>query len=524
MSRRDGKRNNKRKDNVERIKINKKIIIILIIVFMVLISVIFSLLNSTNNKIIKGIKIEGIDVSNLSKDEAIEKISKWYNDIVLKDIELEYEDTIQTINAQELEVKNDINKKIDEAYKIGRDSNILINNYKILFTNILGKNINLNISLNEEKLDKKVEEISNKLPNTVIQTNYYVEDENLIIKMGRAGITIDSNTKERIKNVLKQENKEITLDVIEVQNEQLDVEKMYYEISKESQNAYITENPTKIHTHINGIKISKSIDEIKELLNSNEEEYIIPLIILEPEIKISNLKINAFPDKLTEFSTRYELDNVNRVNNLELASNKINGTIVMPGEVFSYNKVVGERTISKGFKEATIYSGGKVVQGIGGGICQLSSMLYNVALTANLEIVSRSNHRFMTSYVQAGKDATVSWGTIDFCFKNTRSYPIKIISNISNGIAKVELYGIKEEKEYEVVVETYILEEVPFKTTYIDDYTIEEGNQVITQVGMNGIKSITYKTIKYNGVTISNEVLSNDTYSTLEQIVRVGKK
>lgn len=98
----------------------------------------------------------------------------------------------------------------------------------------------------------------------------------------------------------------------------------------------------------------------------------------------------------------------------------------MPGETFSYNQTVGERTIAAGYKEAGAYAGGKVVQDVGGGICQTSSTLYNAALLANLEIVDRSNHQFLTSYVDASRDATVAWGSIDFQFKNTRTYPIKI--------------------------------------------------------------------------------------------------
>jgi len=196
----------------------------------------------------------------------------------------------------------------------------------------------------------------------------------------------------------------------------------------------------------------------------------------------------------------------------------------LPGEIFSYNKIVGERTIAKGYKEAAVYSGGKVVDGIGGGICQLSSTLYNAVIYANLEITARSNHRFLTSYVTAGRDATVSWGTIDFCFKNTRSYPIKVVSSVKNGVVTTEIYGIKEEKEYEVVIESTVTEVIPYNINYIKDASMSQGEEEIKQYGANGAKSVTYKIVKQNGIIVSRTLLSSDTYSALERIVKTGSK
>ena len=251
---------------------------------------------------------------------------------------------------------------------------------------------------------------------------------------------------------------------------------------------------------------------------------MIPLKITIPKITINNLGEDAFPDKLGEFTTRYDASNKNRSTNLELASAKIDGTVIMPGETFSYNKIVGERTISAGYKEAPVYAGGKVVDGIGGGICQLSSTLYNAVVYANLEVTNRNNHRFTTSYVEIGRDATVSWGTIDFCFKNTREYPIKVVSKVEGGVAKVSIYGIKEEKEYDVTIQSTVTEKIPYTVSYIEDTTLEEGQEVIKQSGAEGAKSITYKIVKYNGMIISKTVLSTDSYSAMERIIKRGTK
>ena len=196
----------------------------------------------------------------------------------------------------------------------------------------------------------------------------------------------------------------------------------------------------------------------------------------------------------------------------------------MPGEVFSYNQIVGERTIAAGYKEAGAYAGGKVVQDVGGGICQTSSTLYNAALLANLEIVERSNHQFLTSYVPAGRDATVSWGSIDFKFKNTMTYPIKIVASAKNGVCTMSIYGIKEDTEYEVVIQPAVLSYIPYTTKYENDDTLEEGKEVVEQSGYTGCTSETYRILKLNGEVVLRTLLSKDTYDPMTRIVRRGTK
>ena len=387
------------------------------------------------------------------------------------------------------------------------------------------RKMNIEISYNEEKLNKKIEEISNKLPGAVVQTSYYIEGEELIIKKGTDGVTIENEKlKQLINKIIKTSDKTIEIPIKQTQIEKIDIDKIHEEIYREPQDAYITEEPIEVHAHVNGVDFAITVEEANKMLEEEKEEYIIPLKITIPNKTLESLSTQAFPNKLAEFTTRYDASNKNRSINLSLASDKINGTIVLSGETFSYNKIVGERTIAKGYKEAAVYSGGKVIQGIGGGICQLSSTLYNTVLYANLDVTSRSNHRFLTSYVQEGRDATVSWGTIDFCFKNTRKYPIKIQSSVQNGIVRVGIYGIKEENEYEVEIQTTVLETIAYKTNYIDDRSLDEGTEIIEQYGSNGAKSETYKILKQNGAIISKTLLSTDTYSSLERIIRRGTK
>ena len=197
----------------------------------------------------------------------------------------------------------------------------------------------------------------------------------------------------------------------------------------------------------------------------------------------------AFPDLLSNFSTYYSASNVNRTTNLRLAANKINGTVLMPGETFSYNKVVGARTIAAGYKEAPIYVSGEVVDGLGGGICQITSTLYNAVILANLDIVERTNHQFVPSYVKASRDATVVYGALDFKFKNNRNYPIKINCSVSGGVASFQIFGLKQDNDYQVEISSY-----------------ETGRTA------TAIYSEAYKILKKDGKVISKHLLSRDTY------------
>lgn len=525
------RRRNKTKTN-NQIHINKKIIISISAIFiLLLLSTIFALINSINEKIISGVYIFGTDVSNLTINEAYQKVNTAVEESIKKNITLQQKDYETTISLEQLEVKYNVAEAVNEAYKIGRNKNIIISNYEIIATKIFHKNIKEDININEEELKKIIEDISAKIPNVVVESSYYIEDSNLIISNGKEGILVQQDKLQEviIAAIQKQINQEeVGIIEIPIQNkkpEKIDIEKIREEIYKEPQNAYYEENPFKLYKEVNGVDLKISIEEAKKILEEEKEEYVIPLNITKPEITTSDLKYeDFFPEQLSKYVTRYDESNLNRSTNIKLASEKINGTILMPGETFSYNKIVGERTIKAGYKEASVYMSGKVVDGIGGGICQVSSTLYNAALEANLEIVSRKNHYFITSYVSASRDATVAYGTIDFQFKNSRTYPIKIECTSQNGICQIKIYGIKEETEYEVVIEDKITEIIPYTTKYIETSSLEKGTENEIQKGVNGYKSEAYRILKLNGQIVSKTLLSKDSYNPLQQIIEKGTK
>ena len=253
------------------------------------------------------------------------------------------------------------------------------------------------------------------------------------------------------------------------------------------------------------------------MINPLQEEYIVKLDYYTPEVTTDDLGMEAFPDLLATYSTRYDASNTNRTTNLRLASNKINGTVIMPGEVFSYNKVVGKRTIAAGYKNAAIFSEGQVVDGLGGGICQVSSTLYNAALYADMTMTSRTNHMFVPSYVKAGRDATVVWGSIDFKFKNERDYPIKIESSVSGGVCTVSFYGLRRQTEYDIEIETDFIRTIKYTTKY--DYDSNKKAGTVLQGGANGSVVDAYRVYYLNGQFVKREKLSRDTYDAQARII-----
>lgn len=507
-----------------------KILIITSIALFVLIlffSTIFALAHSTSNTIISGISINGIDVSNLTTKEASEKLNTIFNKELSSTISLIYNDKKIDIYPEQLEISFDIDSSIDLAYSIGRNSNILKNNYDILSSLFFKREISPSFTYNENSLNSYISEFENTLPNKLIEPSYYIDGTNLIVTSGTDGLVVDSEKLkfEVLYNIgnLNTDAK-IEINTIYKTASDIDIDTIYSEIYKDATDAYYTQEPFCVYPHTNGIDFAISLDEAKSILQVTQDSYTIPLKITTPSITTNDIGTEAFPDLLATYSTTYSTKNVNRSTNIKLACDKIDGTVLMPGEVFSYNTIVGKRTAAAGFKSAAVYVGGEVTTGIGGGICQVSSTLYNSVLLSNLEVVERVNHGFNPGYVPASRDATVSWGGPDFKFKNNRTYPIKIVCTTTGGKINTEIHGLKEENEYDVEISSYITKYIQYKTINQEDSTLPVGTTNVIQNGSNGCNSVCYKILKQNGEVISKTLISSDTYSPHNKIVAVGTK
>lgn len=469
------------------------LIFILIICILLLSFVIFTAYNVFNTNIISGVHIKGIDVSNMSTSDAKYQLDNYLKNKLPEEIKLKHGEYEATISISQINANFDTKNAVNTAHNIGRQGNIFENNIYVLSTMFGYVNVEPNLKLDKSQLTKNLEEISANLPDKVTESSYYIEGSNLVITSGKEGNVVDIDaTISSIKNALSNfsaNDSPIEITVKSQEPQAINVEKIHEEIYKEPVDAYYTQNPFTVYPSEDGVDFNISIEEAKAIITGEKaEEYTIPLKISSPNVTTNMIGTEAFPDLLSNYSTRYSA-NANRTTNLILAAKKINGTVLMPGEIFSYNKVVGARTIAAGYREAPIYVSGKVVDGVGGGICQIATTLYNAAVYANLEIVQRTNHQFVPSYAPASRDATVVYGAIDFQFKNNRNYPIKIVCSVSGGYANFQIFGLRQEDDCEVEISAYQ-----------------------TGTTATAIYSEAYKILKKDGTVVSKELLSKDVY------------
>lgn len=466
------------------------LILIILTLLLVIFSTIFSIININNTKIMRGIKVNGVDISNLSKQEAVNLLNNTINNTDANKITIYRNGITDELQLEDIDGKFDVESAVDEAYKIGREGNIVKCNYDILLTQVLKKSLNANFNYEEELLEKKLEKTSLKMPDVALNSSYVIDGDKLIVKNSTDGYKIKKDEFEKkMKEAFSSDSKSFEIPVEKVQKEEIDIEKIHKEIYKQPVNAYYTTNPQKIYKEEEGLDFSITVDEAKKLFQEDKEEYIIPLKKLEPSIKVKDLDKGAFPDLLASFTTYYGTGDSGRCYNIYLAAKSITETVVMPGETFSYNNLIGECSTRTGYRESTIYLNGELAKGIGGGICQVSTTLYNAVLRANLEVVQRRNHSLSVTYVPLGQDAMVSIGSSDFQFKNNRDYPIKVVASTGTGNVTCQIYGLKNSTEYEVKLETRVISKTATKT-----------------------KTETYKILYLNGKEVSRTLISTDTY------------
>ncbi len=520
--------NNKQKLSLKKQNRIKKIILPIIstvfIFALISISFIFSVITSHSQKIVSGVSINNVDISNLSKDDALQKLNLQLARNTANELTLTHNDYSTTLKLSDIQSAFDFESAINDAYSIGRsEKNVFINNAKIISTFFHKTNINPTTSYNSDLLNYEINRINNELPDKVTNSSYKIENNNLIISNSSNGTRIQNNLfYDNIQNCILNNNTSFEIPVEQFEADTVDIEAIYNEIHKDPIDAYYSTNPYEIHKEENGLDFAISLNEAKKIVSQDQETFTIPLKVLKPKVTVKSLGQEAFPDLLASYSTTYSTGNYNRSTNISLAARSVNGYVLMPGETFSYNSTVGQRTAARGYKEAGVYLNGEVTTGLGGGICQVSSTLYNAILLANLEIVERSNHTFKPTYVPAGQDATVSWGAPDFKFKNNRNYPIRITATAGNGSVSFNVYGLKTSDDYEVKIVSSEIGSIPFSTQYQETSSLPAGTQKITQAGSNGCKTQTYKILYKNGAEVSRTLINSDTYKPHNQVVSVG--
>lgn len=226
---------------------------------------------------------------------------------------------------------------------------------------------------------------------------------------------------------------------------------------------------------------------------------------------------------LGSYSTPYNADRADRTHNLRLAAGKINKTVLHPGEEFSFNRIVGERGIQAGYREAPIFVDGEVRPSTGGGICQIATTMYNAALLANLDMVERHHHSRPVDYAPTGRDATVYWGQYDLRFRNSLKHPILILASVGSSEVTISILGSRAD-DAKVEITREGLTRIPYETKEQPDPELEKGKRKVEKPGREGWRVTVYRKATRGGEVIREEKLHTDYYAPQTEVVRVGAK
>lgn len=345
---------------------------------------IYNILNKPD--IYKGVEIQNVDVGNYSKESAGQKLEESVKyDLDNKEIIFTEGEFEIPVSYKTLGVEYDYEKAIINAYNIGRKGNIFKRLKGIYDARINGENINLEVVKNEEKIKEIIEEVNGQI---------YREKKNATIRYSGGGFVVTDEI------VGKNVNQELLAE-----------------------------------------EIKRSID------NKESEENEIPIPVETDQPEATKELLSQVREEIGTYNTKFTLNDSNRVYNIQKSSNAIDNMVILPGEVFSFNSTTGPRSLSAGYKEATVIVDGEFVPGEGGGVCQVSSTLYNTLIESGLEITERHTHSLPISYVPPGRDATVAFDVLDLKFKNNYSAPIYIKSYVNGATLTIKMYGNRNAKQ-----------------------------------------------------------------------------
>lgn len=507
----------------------KGVILIVLACAIVCLSVLFSIMNIGNEKIINNVFIAGVEVSNMTKDEAIEAVNGAVDIYFDRNLSFSLDDKeYSDVSAKELGfVILNLEEAIEEAYNYGRDSNFILNNYTILFSNFINKEIELQYDLEEEQFSEFAQKIANDNESISLDDTYEISGEKIIVTKGQDGLKVDEELLENyVITAILNNVAEVEIPTLYTSSENIDFDALHDEVYVAPQNAsFVSGEKFEVIIDKTGVDFDVELAKQKYEDLNELDSMTLELRIVEPEIKVADLDEQLFKDTLATYSTKYDTTEKNRVQNLQVASDRCNSTIIYPGNEFSFHETIGTRTIANGYASAHSFAGGRVVNTVGGGICQISSMLYNIVLMADLEVTERVAHGMYVDYVKPSLDATIAEGAIDFKFVNNRNYPIKIVSTLNNGTVTMSILGIKEEDDPIIELESVVLETLKYETEYQYDSNMLVGKSVELQEPEDGYLSEAYRIEKdENGNVISRTLISKDKYIPTNRIVKIGTK
>lgn len=341
--------------------------------------------------------------------------------------------------------------------------------------------------------------------------------------LGREG-----NYLERFKKIQSLKNNAVNID-LEANYDFSKIKPIVKEISEkiniESENAEFDFNGGNFKVKKELVGRSLNQDILAKLIKENVNELKdieIPVDTINPEFtKEFYSSINGI---IGEYSTSFKGSSFGRIENIRLSAKALSNKLLLPGEELSYNKTTGPRQKQFGYLEAPVIIAGDLTPGIGGGVCQTSTTLYNALLLADMKILERSPHSIAPNYVPKGQDAAVATGYLDLVFKNEFDFPVYTFSKIVGDRLYFYIYGDTRKKDYTIKIEPELLQQIDYNITENLDETLAPGEKQLIQDGRTGYKVKTYKTIIKDGKIINKTPITSDYYRERNYIYKVGPK
>ena len=505
--------------------------------------------NKDDGLILNNVTVAGVNIGGMTPEQASEAIHRATDmSFTVEPMVIHLPDTILELSPKDTGAKLDVAAAVEAAYNYGRSgtaeenkkarADSLISNHTIALLPYLNLNLEyIRGTLDEygESFNSDYEDSSWELEGEMPELAGDKFDEKavpqtLILNPGKPGRYVDiTKVYNAVLDAYSMNHFEVKVDMSEKETipEALDLEEIFEEICSEAVDASMDMETFEVTLEVYGYTFD--LEKAQELLSQTEygNTLGIPMEYIVPEVLSADLSEKLFRDVLASTDTPHTND-ANRNTNLKLACEAINNYVLMPGDTFDYNKVLGERTTEKGYKPAGALSAGTATTEVGGGICQVSSTLYYACLLSDMEIVTRRSHSLPSSYMpMKGIDATVSWGGPEFRFKNNTNYPVRIEAEVSGGRVKIRLVGT-DEKDYYIKMEVKVVE-ILNPATVTEEYTAAEAaakgyrDGQVKQEGVTGYTVYSYK-CKYDKETdklISKEYEATSNYVKKDKIVIV---
>ena len=408
------------------------------------------------------------------------------------------------------------------AWAVGHEEGFSgwINNAVTMAKALLGTKTELTpaVSYHEETLNTVIGEMAARFDTEGVDATYELTPEGLFATKEITGRTLD---RAGLADAIRTGKTEIDAPWAEAPSNSLDLPTLAAELSAEALPARYDHEQGKV---VDGqIGIAMDTEAARYVLDAaaEGERVQLPAEVKYPAMTAAELEAVLFRDLLSTASTKVSGSSARR-GNVKLSADFVNGVILNPGEVFDYNQVVGERTTERGFGFAAAYVNGETVDELGGGICQTSSTVYYASLLANLEIVERINHRYISSYIEKGMDATVSWGGPEFRFRNDTAYPIKVDTVYEKNVLTVNIYGTKTDNAY-VKMTHKVISTTPYNVVRQETPDLPYGTEQQKQSPYTGYVVETYRNLyDGNGNLISSKFEAKNTYRARDEIILVG--